>query len=286
MLSGRSCHIVCCFLLSISSAVFVSSASASRLHDAVIEQDHEAVQKLLMEGDDPNEKMSEWGIAPLKIAAALGSLRIVELLITAGADVNLKDSTGSVPLHAAAEKGNREIIAILLRHGADVNASDDMHGVTPLHVAIFSARAGTVEYLLDNGADANYAGKRGQTPMRTAIEKGDAEIIRLLETHGSAKHKVGKELEHAALFAYYSGYFEYLSSEFNKHDNSRAADTLGQRSVLAKRKSMKLGIGSKELRHHASDGKKQAELDVASERNSNMEGLAREMDELMTVYSD
>jgi ankyrin repeat protein len=43
---------------------------------------------------------------------------MVELLITKGADVNLKLGGGKMPLERAKEEGHKEMIELLRKHGA------------------------------------------------------------------------------------------------------------------------------------------------------------------------
>lgn len=62
-------------------------------------------------------------------------LRIVEHLINAGANVNVKDKHGSVPLHTAAAHGNEKLVNLLLEKGADIMIIDDR----PMPAFMFAA---------------------------------------------------------------------------------------------------------------------------------------------------
>jgi ankyrin repeat protein len=55
-------------------------------------------------------------------AAAAGHTQIVELLIQAGANVNLRDKLGFTPIASAAYAGYREIVQLLIDAGADIHA--------------------------------------------------------------------------------------------------------------------------------------------------------------------
>jgi ankyrin repeat protein len=59
---------------------------------------------------------------------------LAELLITRGAEVNVKANDGSTPLHLAAVSGHTQVAKLLLTRGAEVNAKDDYYQ-TPLKVA-------------------------------------------------------------------------------------------------------------------------------------------------------
>ena len=55
---------------------------------------------------------------PLHVAAISQHLKMVELLLSHGADPNAKDAQGSSALQAAKQKTNSEIEKILIQYGA------------------------------------------------------------------------------------------------------------------------------------------------------------------------
>ncbi|KAK3346627.1 ankyrin repeat-containing domain protein [Lasiosphaeria hispida] len=63
------------------------------------------------------------------------------------------DIVGCLPLHVAAEAGETEIAHELIQMGTSVDALDHV-GRSPLHMAARYGRVGTIQMLLDNGADA------------------------------------------------------------------------------------------------------------------------------------
>ncbi|MEQ8224763.1 MAG: ankyrin repeat domain-containing protein, partial [Candidatus Eremiobacterota bacterium] len=65
--------------------------SETSLTDAAEANDLIKAEKLLKEGADVNEK-SPSGYTPLMIASGLGNSQMVELLLTAGADVTILDN--------------------------------------------------------------------------------------------------------------------------------------------------------------------------------------------------
>src|SRR5262245_56355069 len=87
----------------------------SLLAIAVAHGSVEMVSALLVAGCDPNFKKSV--TPPLSAAAVRGDLQIAQLLLQAGAAVDVKDEDGGTPLMDAASKGNHEMLQLLLRSG-------------------------------------------------------------------------------------------------------------------------------------------------------------------------
>ena len=50
-----------------------------------------------------------------------GNIKAVKQHIAAGTDVNMKDDVGLTPLHFAAGEGHKEVAELLITNGADVN---------------------------------------------------------------------------------------------------------------------------------------------------------------------
>ncbi|XP_055816963.1 uncharacterized protein LOC129886338 isoform X2 [Solanum dulcamara] len=111
----------------------------------------DAVKVLLEHHANFDAQTEDDNLCSLVSAVAANSLRCVELLVKAGANVNVKagDATRygeTTPLLVAARKGNAEIINFLLQAGADPNAADE-DGNKPIHVAATSGSREAVEAL-------------------------------------------------------------------------------------------------------------------------------------------
>lgn len=81
---------------------------------------------LLAHGANPNVQ-SQLGETPLVQAAHVGTLKTVQLLLRAGADVNIRDADGKTALMMATENcmdSETEIVTLLLKAGADPTLVD------------------------------------------------------------------------------------------------------------------------------------------------------------------
>ena len=134
---------------------------------------------------------------PLYNASDCGSLKVAQLLIEHGVDVNTQCMSTLRPLHVASNNGHPEILRLLIGNGADVNAR--AAGVlTALFMASEHGHLEVVRVLLENGADPNLASRLG-TPLFQALKRNHLEAARLLLEYGAdinARDKYGSTLLH------------------------------------------------------------------------------------------
>jgi len=84
--------------------------------------------------------------------------------------------TGATALHVAAAKGYIKVIGLLIQAGAPVNAQD-FDGWTPLHAAAHWAQREACDVLCDNYANMDIKNYVGQT----CFDVADPDVLRLLE---------------------------------------------------------------------------------------------------------
>ncbi len=94
------------------------------LREAVLLNDVELARTRLDEGGDVDTGRGMYDGPLLKIAAELGYLDIVTLLLDRGANIEATDDLGRRALMSAACHGQTEIVRCLLDRGADINAVD------------------------------------------------------------------------------------------------------------------------------------------------------------------
>jgi ankyrin repeat protein len=124
------------------------------LHWAVRQNDRETTQLLLRAGAKPGAS-TRYGVTPLYFACENGNAAMVELLLGAGVDPNAANPGGETALMTAARVGNLEIVKLLLDRGAAVNAKESVRGQTALMWAVMENHADVVKMLLARGAEIN-----------------------------------------------------------------------------------------------------------------------------------
>ena len=127
--------------------------------------------------DEPDE------LTALHLAAASGELEAVEYLLSpaVGADARAARINNFTPLHSAAMRGHAAVCEVLLRAGAGVNVQTDPQGYAPLHSAAFAGHVEAIRVLLAHGADRTLVNYRGERPADTARRTGQSEAVRVLE---------------------------------------------------------------------------------------------------------
>jgi ankyrin repeat protein len=96
-----------------------------------------------------------------------------------------KDSTGNTPLCLAAKYGHDKIVEMLLSFGADSCQFND-HGETPLLLAAENDHCRVVEYLLAAGAKVNaLSGHLNVTALFAAVRKGYENVLKVLYEAGA-----------------------------------------------------------------------------------------------------
>lgn len=117
----------------------------------------------------------------LYLASAWGLNNMVVIFLNSGANVNTRGEMGTA-LQYAARRTGQETFQILLSAGADVNLQSDGYG-TALQVAASRGFYARVKMLLDAGADVNLQGGFYGSALRAA--RGNQQIVKLLLSAGA-----------------------------------------------------------------------------------------------------
>jgi ankyrin repeat protein/beta-lactamase regulating signal transducer with metallopeptidase domain len=168
------------------------------LVEAAMDGDLNEVIRLIANGTNVNaisESYADVKYTPLMAAANRGHADVVKVLLENGAEVNATDFQGWTALYYAFwifpdednEENHREraeLVKALIASGADVNKQ--CQGISPLINAISTGtpRLGSIEALLDAGANIHFKDNRGLTPLYWAAFTGNKDVLDLILERG------------------------------------------------------------------------------------------------------
>lgn len=129
-------------------------------------------------------RLDEMERTMLAIAASYGHDVILQALLEAGANPNVRCKQQLTALHYAIQ--GREVFSTktLLRNGADPSAKDEQ-GWMPLHHAAWDGAGGCVEHLVKAGADVNARVPTGESALQIALERANVNTARALVSMGA-----------------------------------------------------------------------------------------------------
>lgn len=223
----------------------------SALHEAVLMEDAALVDALIADGADVNAKtpamlssltssrivrpkgatfhmgsnatLSRPGFAfdkdatPIHVAAAVGSVPLLEALQRAGAKVVAVDGVGATALHHAALHGHADALGWLLKTKVKVEAAVRVRksvafydkGMTALHAALEAGALEAVEALLKGGASLLAVTEYGCGALFFAARGGNAQTLAAIEQAGIALAAPGSYLNDPLMEAVERGHHAF-----------------------------------------------------------------------------
>ena len=195
----------------------VNDQGVSALHVACKQGSVEVVDVLLQQhGVEINKASSLVDEIPLFCAAYCGHVKVAQLLLEKGADVNKTITSQLTPLHMAARSSNSDMIDLLAKNGANLNSlawvdkrirqklrfdlrDSEFRKGSLLNFAVDSTRDGSsVKVLLSLGADVEAVTQREPcTPLMIAAGKCKTDVARMLLGAGAKTDR--PDLEEKAL---------------------------------------------------------------------------------------
>ena len=167
----------------------LDSKGKSSLDLAVIEGNIAVTNLLISEGANIEMKDS----FALLYACENGRTKIVKILLENGADINSKINDGTSAIHLAASSGKLDLIDFLLQKGFDINCENNDR-LTPLHYILLycihpegkdTSLYEKSKILIERGAKIDSESSVGDTPLMLATMANDIRVVRLLISLGA-----------------------------------------------------------------------------------------------------
>ncbi|CAN6327577.1 unnamed protein product [Urochloa humidicola] len=145
------------------------------LHFAAEKGNCEMVTTLLSKGANVNS-ICQSG-TPLHVAASNRNDGVVQILLDNQADCDIAIDTGSTPLFLAVLANSLKCVELLIKAGANLEGDGK---AIPLLIAVSEGFTDCLKYLLQAGADPNVANNEGMLAVEIAARKNNKEVVELL----------------------------------------------------------------------------------------------------------
>ncbi|OQA80894.1 MAG: Ankyrin repeats (3 copies) [bacterium ADurb.Bin243] len=149
--------------------------------------------------NDYNIKEKNGAINPKLIINTVKNRNIegVKMLIKCGADFNAHDEHESPALHWAVLWGMFDVVKLLVENGAEINEVNYYDKSSLLLTALNENKPEIARYLIEKGADLNFADSESYKILHTAVDKNYADIAGLILKRGYDVNKRDRYYETA-----------------------------------------------------------------------------------------
>jgi len=163
------------------------------LHVATANERLDEMRALIQRGVDVNARkptiMSGQGLGTaLHLAASYGLAQPAEILISAGASLNLLDDLDLTPLMCACSCGGikgSQVATLLLNAGADATVVRQSDKMTALKFAAKECEPSVIQALIDKGAEVDGPANSDQTALMLAARSNNVAAIEVLIRNGA-----------------------------------------------------------------------------------------------------
>lgn len=163
------------------TALLLKFADEVSLFEAAAAGKFDVVAYVITNHPDSVNDYAPDGFTALGLACYFGQAEVARYLVLKGADVNQPSNNGFhvYPIHSAVAGNYTDIARMLISNGAQVNVKQQA-GLTPLHSAAQNGNTDILILLLENGAEVDTRMEGGKLPADLAKEKGFNEIADIL----------------------------------------------------------------------------------------------------------
>ncbi|KAK2993182.1 hypothetical protein RJ640_030806 [Escallonia rubra] len=162
-----------------NSAVFSPLLFVTRANDI------ETLKKLMEQPEIDLDEQDKDGFSAVMVAAAAGHVEAFQLLVYAGADVNLHTKYRETAVSLSEASLNSDAFGKVLLEYARTKGNHCSGGIYALHRAARRGDLDSVRLYLNGGYDVNFPDRDGYTPLMLAARDGHGSICELLISCGA-----------------------------------------------------------------------------------------------------
>ena len=216
---------------SVTMGVVAFVEPADPLVKAAFKNDLDGVKQLVFVSADINAIDSQANANAMDYAVEHGNREMVQVLLSAGADVNARNRDARTSLMYLGDHASTDLVRDLLSAGGDVNARDD-YGETPLMKAAASLSFPVLKELIDAGARIDAKDNHGGTVLMSAAENEDVRMLRLLIGAGIDPNAKNEEEETALIIAARSGKPDSVKALLNAGADIESKTSEGKTALM------------------------------------------------------
>ncbi|OLN88041.1 putative ankyrin repeat protein-like protein 1 [Colletotrichum chlorophyti] len=142
------------------------------------------IAEVLIEAGANVDLPSLKGNFPLLAAAAIGDIGTMKLLLSRGAKLEAVGSEGYMAIHMAAHENQLEALHLLFKAGSPIDPLTE-HGETPLTIAMHLGCYEAAQFLIEIGADVDHSAPGAERIICQALKAGTTRIAMALVRGGA-----------------------------------------------------------------------------------------------------
>lgn len=167
---------------------------------------------------------------PKELLHTIQAARLNVLINKKHVDLEYTNIHGDTPLQVAIWGRNLEFVKLLIANGAKINSTNH-NDETSLHKAVRSGDSETINFLLEKNANVEARDIAGNTALLIAANKSDENLLKLLLIKGANVEVTDTNGQTPLINACYNGNFELVKLLLNLKVNLEAKDQNGNNAL-------------------------------------------------------
>ncbi len=174
-------------------------------------KDIKLINLYVRSGFDLN-KLDSQGISPACVAAELGNTEVMSALMQGALNLfTINQSDKMTPAFCSIRSDNVKMFSTLLKSGISLNTKNDkVNGISFIHYAAALGKDAVLSYIVEQGADVNVIDMLGRTPLHFAATQNKITVLYVLLNAGAVVDVVDQNGETPMDVAKKYGHDKYI----------------------------------------------------------------------------